>query len=194
LTEALKTLESRYDYLIMDTGAGVGDTVLSFVQAAQQSIVVISPEPTSLTDAFSLIKVLKNRGIDKPLHILVNMALNRENSLEVFHRFENAVTKYLQKKVNYLGYIPLDENIITSVSLQQPVIIQKPTSDASCSFFELATLVAEKILPDASSTSFSDSLQESFPALDALPEERTASLVQAVAELTPTELLNRSIE
>jgi ATPases involved in chromosome partitioning len=83
LLEAMDVLEDSVDFLIVDTGAGINDNVLYFNLAAQERLVVVTPEPTSLTDAYALIKVLKLRhGVDK-FHILVNMAKN-ENRPKIF--------------------------------------------------------------------------------------------------------------
>jgi MinD-like ATPase involved in chromosome partitioning or flagellar assembly len=155
LIETLEELEQRFDYLLIDTAAGAGETVQAFINSAQYTIVVISPEPTSLTDAFSLIKVLKKNNFDKPLYILVNMVLNYENSMEVFNRFDVAVKKYLKTKTHYLGYITLDETVISSVRLQQPVIIHKPDSPASRCFFTLATGLGKHLPEKNEPSSFS---------------------------------------
>ncbi len=117
LIGALESLENRFDYILIDTAAGIGDTVLSFVQSAQYAIVVISTEPTSLTDAFALLRVLKRRNYEHPVYVLVNMALNYANSMEVFKRFEAAVKKYLTAKVHYLGYMTeVDANALNSAT------------------------------------------------------------------------------
>lgn len=138
LNKALAQLEQSYDYLLIDTAAGIGNSVLSFAQAAQYNIIVISPEPTSLTDAFSLIKVLTRQETTRPVYIVVNMVLDYGNSLDVFSRFEKAVKKYIKIDVHYLGYVALDESIIASVRLQQPVLTAKPDSPASRCFHALA--------------------------------------------------------
>ncbi|NOY67441.1 MAG: P-loop NTPase [Gammaproteobacteria bacterium] len=145
LITALEELEKRFDYLLIDTAAGIGDTVQAFIQSAQHTLVVISPEPTSLTDAFSLIKVLKRRNYNRPLYVIVNMVLNYENSMDVFNRFEQAVKKYLNTDLNYIGYITLDEAVISSVRLQQPVVVNKPDSEASQCISTLATHIIKKL-------------------------------------------------
>ncbi|QKQ26415.1 MinD/ParA family protein [Candidatus Reidiella endopervernicosa] len=90
LIEALRELESRFDYLLIDTAAGASDTVLEFLRAAQQMVVVITPDPTSMTNAFSLLKIAKNRHIDTPAYILTNQVPNHQKSLEIFQRFQDA--------------------------------------------------------------------------------------------------------
>lgn len=138
---ALEELERRYDYVLIDTAAGVGDTVMSFVQSAQYAVVVISPEPTSLTDAFALVKTLKQRQYEHPIYVLVNMVSNFHNSMDIFKRFQSAVQKYLKTTVRYLGYITLDENVISSVHLQRPVVLAEPDSSASRCFHTLAEAI-----------------------------------------------------
>lgn len=160
LVGALAELESQYDYLLIDTAAGIGENVLSFVQSAQYTILVISPEPTSLTDAFSLLKTLKRDGYSNPIYVMVNMVLDYGNSMEVYSRFEMAVDKYLQLKVHYVGYISLDESVISSVRLQQPVIIQKPDAPASKCFQSLATGLSRRFSSDTEHYSFSDFWKE----------------------------------
>lgn len=141
LVGALETLEKDYDYLLIDTAAGVDETVLSFLQSAQYAVVVISPEPTSLTDAFALIRVLQRRGFDRPIYVLVNMVSDFNNSMDVFRRFQSAVQKYLHARVRYLGYVTLDETVISAVHLQRPVVLMEPDAPASRCFYTIAEAI-----------------------------------------------------
>jgi len=131
IVEALRTLEKQFDYILIDTAAGIGENVINFLQSAQYAVVVISPEPTSLTDAFSLVKVLQRRQYDKPIYTLVNMAKNYKHSMDVFKRFSQAVNKYVHLKVRYLGYIPMDQAMRSAVAMQSPVVISEPRSPAA---------------------------------------------------------------
>lgn len=155
LIAALVSLEDRFDYILIDTAAGIGESVLSFIQSAQYAIVVISTEPTSLTDAFALLRVLKRRSYEHPAYVLVNMAINYANSMEVFKRFEAAVKKYLNMKVQYLGYITEDKAIRTSVSAQRPVLLQHPEAVASRCFTTLATVLSKQFAGNSPPHSFS---------------------------------------
>ncbi len=155
LIAALESLEDRFDYILIDTAAGIGESVLSFIQSAQYAIVVISTEPTSLTDAFALLRVLKRRSYEHPAYVLVNMAINYANSMEVFKRFEAAVKKYLNMKVQYLGYITEDKAIRTSVSAQRPVLLQHPEAVASRCFTTLATVLSKQFAGVSPPHSFS---------------------------------------
>jgi flagellar biosynthesis protein FlhG len=155
LFDTLNDLENQYDYLLLDTAAGIGETVLSFVSSAQYAVVVISPEPTSLTDAFALIKVLKQRGFERPIYVLVNMVASFKNSMDVFKRFQSAVQDHLQTKVSYLGYITLDETVISAVHLQRPVVVADPGAPASRCFHVLAEAIGKHFRPTGEPHSFS---------------------------------------
>jgi flagellar biosynthesis protein FlhG len=145
LINALDELQQQFDYLIIDTAAGIGDDVLDFVKASQFPIVVITPEPTSLTDSFSLLKVLKRSDFDRTSYILVNMALDFDNSQTIYKRFESAVKKYIEVDIEYLGFIQVDETVISSVSLQCPAVLLSPDCIASRCFKALAKGLNEQL-------------------------------------------------
>ena len=155
LLTALDQLQQEFDYLIIDTAAGIGDDVLDFIKASQFSIIIITPEPTSLTDSFSLLKVLKRANYKRTPYILVNMALDLENSQAIYKRFESAVKKYVDVNIAYLGYVQVDESMISSVKLQCPTVLLSPDSNASLCFKKLATDLDENIA-DTSVDSFSE--------------------------------------
>ncbi len=139
LIRELSHIESAYDYLLVDTAAGISETTLDFAQASRHTLVVITPEPTSLTDAFSLLKLLKRRGKKDNFHVVVNICSSNNQAREVFHRFSVAVDKYIGIRLNYLGYILQDESLRAAVTMQTPVALF-PEDDPSCrSFFRLGS-------------------------------------------------------
>ena len=138
LIQAIEQLEQQYDYLLVDTSAGISASVLGFIEGAHQSLVVISQEPTSLTDAFSLLRVLKNRGYKKSINVVVNSALTELDARKVFNRFATAVAKYLGYRVRYLGFILRDANMSDAITRQNPILVHNPSSPASISFVRLA--------------------------------------------------------
>ena len=154
LIDALRTLESSFDYLLIDTAAGIGESVLAFVKSAQYTILVISTEPTSLTDAFALLRVLKRQAHERPAYVLVNMALNYANSMEVYKRFEGAVRKYLGVKVHYLGYVTDDKALKSSISQQRPVLLNDPDALASRCFTTLAAVLGKQFAAPAAPHAF----------------------------------------
>jgi len=209
LLAALQHLERRYDYLLIDTAAGLSDSVLAFVQSAQYAVIVISPDPTSLTDSFALIKSLKQRDYQQPIYALVNMATSFQGSMDVFKRFQGAVQKYLNTNVRYLGYIPLDEHLIASVRLQRPVVLAEPHSPAGRSFQTLADAIDKNFrfssAPNslsgfwrdqaiATETAAAESPEE--PAPEPVPAERASpqAAIEAMAEPEARTLIENLID
>lgn len=150
LIHALEELEKDFDYLLVDTSSGIDTTVLSFVEAANQSIVVITPEPTSLTDAFSLLRVLRKRNHQKKVNIVVNSVTTEQRAQKIFGRFADAVEKYLGYRPNFLGSVLKDDLLSSAVCMQNPVIQYRPTAPSSNGFYRLADSIDKHI--DASTT------------------------------------------
>ncbi len=156
LTRELARIENQFDYLLLDTAAGIADTTLDFVCAATHALIVITPEPTSLTDAFSLIKLLKRRKSGNDFHVAVNMCANAAQAREVYHRFSGAVKKYINVNLNYLGFIPRDESIRSAVTLQRPVSLFADTDPSCRNFVRLSdSLVSAIEKSSVVTTSFS---------------------------------------
>jgi flagellar biosynthesis protein FlhG len=154
LIDALRSLETQFDYLLIDTGAGIDETVLQFVRAAQHSIVVISPEPTSLTDAFALIKVLVKSQHTSPIHIVINKVANSRISHGVFERFRDVIRTYLNFTVGYLGFVVADNAVKTSVIEQNPVVMLLPESTASRCFNVLASQILKLVTENPQAADF----------------------------------------
>jgi len=131
LLTAIKHLEKNYDYIIIDTAAGIDNSVLSFLHAVPYIIITITKEPTSLTDAFSLLKVLKKQGYTQTVLVVVNMVSGLSMAKHIFKRFSEAVNKYLLLDVRLVGYIVMDDNISQAVEKQQALINCFPQSPAS---------------------------------------------------------------
>jgi flagellar biosynthesis protein FlhG len=136
----LKKLESLdgFDYILMDTGAGISRSVLAFIACSEELIVITTPEPTSLTDAYSLIKATNHFNIKDRAKIVVNRAYTKEEGVETFNKFERAINKFLSVKVEYLGCILDDKKLVQGVREQIPFVISYPYSDASRSIDEIS--------------------------------------------------------
>lgn len=144
LLEAVDVLENNVDVLIVDTGAGINDNVVYFNLAAQERLVVITPEPTSLTDAYALIKVMKiNHGVEK-FHIIVNMAKNEKSSKAIFSKLYNACDHFLSGvSLGYVGSIPLDTSVRQAVIQQKPFCAVHPHSQAAHAMERVAQNIAQ---------------------------------------------------
>jgi len=128
--EKLEMLD-EYDYILMDTGAGVNKDVLSFIAASEELIIVTTPEPTSLTDGYSLIKATDHYNLKTKAKIIVNKAFTKEEGEETYNKFNRAVTKFLKIDVEYLGCILEDKKLVQSVKQQKPFVVLYPNCDAS---------------------------------------------------------------
>lgn len=141
IIDAFNELTDDLDYLIIDTAAGISDTVLSFTRSAQELIVVVCDEPTSLTDAYALIKVMSKRYEWTNFHILANMVRNLKDGKDLFNKLLRVSEQFLDVQLNYLGAVPFDEHVHKAVKKQKPVLMAYPDSNASTSFREIAGCV-----------------------------------------------------
>jgi len=143
LVEAISTLEKEYDYILVDTSAGIHDNVLSFIESAHQCLLVISPEPTSLTDAFSLVRVLYKRGYKKRFSVVVNSTISELAARKTYKRFSRAVAKYIGCKVAYLGFVIKDEQLAEAICAQSPVVISQPSALSSRCFSRISHTISK---------------------------------------------------
>ena len=122
---------SRYDYVLMDTGAGINETVQTMATMAAARIVIITPEPTSLTDSYALIKVLFTRHGVRDFLILVNQTENEKETQQAFARLSMACRKFLQIEPTFLAAVRNDKTLIEAVRQQQALLAYKPACRAA---------------------------------------------------------------
>lgn len=136
--QAFSDLSRPVDTLIIDTAAGMADSVISFVRAAKEIIVVVCDEPASITDAYAMIKVLnKDFGIQR-FHVLANQARNLQQGRELYMKLARVADKYLEVALDYLGAIPYDDYLKKAVQKQKCVMDVFPRSPASMAFRQMA--------------------------------------------------------
>ncbi len=130
--EQFEYLDEIADIIIIDTGAGISSSVTNFLMASDESIIVTTPEPTSFTDAYTLIKIMKeqNKSIDK-LNVVINKADDEYEADRTFAKIAYVCNKFLGISIQNMGYIPLDADIIKAVKQQKPAIVSFPKSDFS---------------------------------------------------------------
>jgi flagellar biosynthesis protein FlhG len=138
LQDELNALQSRPDFMLIDTSAGINDNVLYFNMIASETIVVVTPEPTSLTDAYALIKLLYQRHAKKRFSLLVNMVKTPSEANEVFLRMAQATNHFLNLAIEHLGYIVYDDNIPRAVKKQKLLAELYPDSSSVKSLREIA--------------------------------------------------------
>jgi len=147
LVHAFSELQRPLDVLIVDTAAGIADSVITFSQASQEIIVVICNDPSSLTDAYALIKVLsREHGVDR-VQVLCNMVQNPTEAREMFQTLERVATRFLDVTLNYMGSIPQDEWLLRAVRKQRAVVDAYPNSPSALAFRQLAKKAESWTLP-----------------------------------------------
>ncbi len=130
------------DYLLIDTAAGIGSNVLYFNLAAQERIVVLTNEPTSITDAYALIKVLHTRYQQKSFHILPNQVSGPKEAKSVFSLLSAVADKHLNEvSLHLIGHVPRDEAVTRAVRAQKPFLLTDPGAEASKQVAEIAKRV-----------------------------------------------------
>jgi len=137
LLEEIEDLDEDFDFMLIDTAAGIAANVMYFNMAAGEIIVVASPEPTSLTDAYALIKVLYQGYAVRRFTLLVNMAVDSSEAGRVYTRLSNATNHFLDLPIEYLGYIPHDQNVPKAVKKQKLLSEAFPDSKASKSMSDI---------------------------------------------------------
>lgn len=138
LIRAFSELSQEVDVLVIDTAAGISDSVTSFTRAAQEVIVVVCDEPASITDAYALIKVLnRDFGVIR-FHVLANMAHSVQEGRDVFVKLVKAADRFLDVTLDYIGAVPYDEYLRKAVQKQKAVVECYPRSKAATAFKNLA--------------------------------------------------------
>lgn len=131
-------LEKIYDYIIFDTGAGLSPTVTSLLMSAHEVILVITPEPTAITDAYAVIKILSREGFRSSWKVVVNQAQDASEGEDAFQRFNSVTEGFLGISLTLLGIIPRDFAVNRAVMEQRPFVLSYPLAPASVSVWRIA--------------------------------------------------------
>jgi len=134
LVQGLQRVAETVDWLLIDTAAGIHESVLKLLLAAQEVILVATPEPTSLLDAYAMAKVLHQREPSKPLWLLVNNGQSAEEARETIDQLQEATERFLGKRLQVLGMVPNDAHILQAVRQQRGVVDLFPDSPAARAF------------------------------------------------------------
>lgn len=149
LVQAFNDLPGTLDTLLVDTGAGIDPAVLTFASACPEVIVVICDEPTSLTDAYALIKVLaRDHGV-KGFQLLANMVDNELQGRRLFDKLCGVADRHLDVSLGYLGYVPRDNYLRRAVRRQQPVLLAFPRAPSAVALRAVADRLLRSPRPAA---------------------------------------------
>jgi flagellar biosynthesis protein FlhG len=142
LVRSLSELNELADVILIDTGAGVSDQVLKFVMASPEVLLITTPEPSSLTDAYSLLKAMyRNPNFvsgETRIRVISNRVLSREEGTAVYEKLNSVVEQFLHGSLDYLGMVPQDPALERSVRAQRPVSMNAPNSPSARAFETLA--------------------------------------------------------
>ena len=145
LVTNLAELDSLADIIIIDTGAGISDSVLDFVMSGSEVVLVTTPEPTSITDSYSLLKAInRNKDYDKSnlrIRVAVNKVSSQNEGKALFSKLNVVVQRFLDLSIEYLGAIPMDESIYKAVMQQSPVSLKFPNSKATRAYEDIARII-----------------------------------------------------
>lgn len=135
--EQYRELSQAYDYILFDMGAGVTEDSLFFILASDECIVITTPEPTSVTDAYGMIKHVVNRKRDMPLHVILNREFIYQDGLKALERFKAVVSKFLDVEIHSVGIIPDDKVVTQAIVRQIPYTLYNEKSKAAKALKEI---------------------------------------------------------
>ena len=151
LIRAFSEMQTKFDVLIVDTAAGISDMVLSFTRAAQDVMLVVCDEPTSITDCYALMKLLsRDHGVFK-FKVVANMVRSAREGQQLFAKLTKVTDRFLDVAIELVAVIPFDENMRRSVRKQQVIVEAFPQSPAALAYVELAKKVSQWPIPKQAS-------------------------------------------
>lgn len=149
--DEISKLHGKYDLILFDTGAGLSKETVKFITAAQETIVVTTPEPTSITDAYALIKMVKTMEVDVQFKLIVNRASDAREGKQTADKISMVSQRFLQSELPHLGILPDDPNVSKAVKRQIPFTVAYPGSEASIAIERIAKQFLE--IPQSSAPS-----------------------------------------
>jgi flagellar biosynthesis protein FlhG len=149
LIHAFSELSHQLDVLVVDTAAGISDTVVSFVRASQEVIVVVCDEPSSITDAYALIKLLNKEHDMFRFRVVANMTRSAQEGQGLFNKLNMVCERFLDVTLQYVGHVPFDENVRKAVQRQKPILEYAPNCKAAMAIRKIAEQVDGWPLPSS---------------------------------------------
>jgi flagellar biosynthesis protein FlhG len=148
LMNELQALEAEADCMIIDTAAGLAENVTGVLRAADEVIVVTTPDPTAVIDAYAMIKLLHQQSPSKPIWIIINEVVGIGDADRVFTQLQGAATRFLNHRLVLLGSIPRDAELVEAVREQIPVVRYAPDTPASRALRSIAKQLSHQFTPD----------------------------------------------
>ena len=155
LLSGLSQVDTSVDIIIVDTGAGIGENVVRLILASSETLVVTTPEPTSILDAYALIKTVVKLDRSHPIHVLINKCENKKEANRVQDGFIEVVARHLSKSIQPMGIVMYDHNIPQSIKRQTPITVSSPNSATSIEIEKVARALLDMPVEKASRNIFS---------------------------------------
>lgn len=162
LISALAELEERADIILIDTGAGISPNVLSFTRAADDVLVVTTPEPTAITDAYAVVKVISREQSQRRISLLVNQVRSAAEAGVVHDRISKVARQFLGVSVLDAGYVMADEQVPAAVRRRTPFVLSAPRSPASLCIAQLAIRLQQGVAMNAANGGFFNRMSKWF--------------------------------
>jgi flagellar biosynthesis protein FlhG len=147
LMNMVQEVASGFDAWIIDTGAGIGSNSVAFAEVADEIVLVVTPDPTSLRDAYAMAKVLHRRSSIDRIQLVANQVEHHNQGLEVYQRLNGVVRNFLALDLNYLGAIPKDPAIPSAIASGHPCVLGAPNSPAARAMETLAKSLHAEFKP-----------------------------------------------
>lgn len=147
LIRMLNCFSAQDDFVLIDTGAGISKNVLGFIAAAGEVVIVVTPEPTSLTDAYALIKVLANFKVHSEVYVVVNRAADKKEARKTLQRLQATADRFLKISIIGLGWLPEERLVSQAIKNQEPFFLASPNSQAARSVTSIAALLTNTAQP-----------------------------------------------
>jgi flagellar biosynthesis protein FlhG len=138
LAKKLEKLRAHYDDIIFDLSAGVSKTVSILASSADKIMMLFTPDPTSLTDAYACVKVFHQKKVSDRVNLIVNMALDRVQAAKTCDTLLRACQTLLQIKPPYLGFVPRDSHVTMAIRAQKPLLLHAPNCGATKAVRDIA--------------------------------------------------------
>lgn len=142
LAVAFRTIENNYDYIIVDTGAGIANSVLSFLLGADKIVLIITSDPASIADAYAVIKIIKRNDLDIPILLIPNIMHSLEAGENLYKRLNLMVRRFLKSDIEFAGTVLKDDLISRSIKIQKPFVFHNPNAPAT----NIIRIVTKRIL------------------------------------------------
>ncbi len=141
LIQAYTELKPEYDYILIDTGAGISDYTMDFVLSSEKIVIITTPEPTAITDAYAMIKMLFYHHKSPDISMVINMVQTDEEGKNIFNKINMIVQHFLNKQVKHIGNVPFDKYLPEAVREQVPILLKRPRSISSANIHNIAVSI-----------------------------------------------------